>query len=383
MTDNFKSLNISDTLTEALSKQEITTPTAIQAMVIPRVIEKADVIAQSETGSGKTLAYLLPIFERFNEVNNQLQAIILVPTHELAIQVIRQAELLANNSLYKLKAQPLIGNVNIKNQIEKLKEKPQIVVGSPGRILELIKLKKLPAHTVKTIVIDEADKMLDKNNYDSVAAVIKCTQKDRQILLFSASVTDKTIDSAKGIMNNPELIRSQSKPTVPQGIEHIFVYAEQRDKIEALRKLVSILKPNKAMVFVNQGLENEKAVLKLRHHQYNAQGLHGSDDKLKRKKVIEDFKAGKLQLLITSDIASRGLHIDNIDCIFNLSMPEDYMDYLHRAGRTGRNNNPGLVVSIITGREAELIKGYKNKFELDIRGMEMYKGKLYALGNRK
>jgi superfamily II DNA/RNA helicase len=363
----------------ALQKEKITVPTDVQAQVIPLSLQNKDLIVQSQTGTGKTLAFLLPFFERLQPEKRETQAIILVPTHELAIQIQRQIERLSLNSGIKLLSAPIIGNVNIMRQIEKLKEKPQIIVGSSGRILELIKKRKISAHTVKTIIIDEADKMMDKSNYDAVKAVIDTTLRDRQLLLFSASISKETIATAKVLMKQPELIKIEGKTSIPTSIEHSFFIAEQRDKIEELVKLARILNPKKAMIFINKAFDNDVAVEKLKFHGFLAGNIYGEIDKFQRKTTLDDFKSGKLQFLIASDIAARGLQIDGITCVFNISMPEDPLDYLHRAGRTGRNGNQGKAVSIITAKELYLIKLYEKKFNINISGRKMFQGRIIDL----
>jgi superfamily II DNA/RNA helicase len=372
----FDNMNLNKSLIKALEIEKITIPTEIQRRVIPVALENKDVIAQSETGTGKTLAYLLPLYHKLNSLNREMQAIIMVPTHELAIQVQRQIERLSLNSEIKITATPIIGNVNIDRQIDKLKEKPHIIVGSPGRILELIKKKKIAAHTIKTIIIDEADRLMDDSNLEIVKGVIKSTLKERQLMIFSATISKETITRANEIMKEPELIRGEEKATVPDTIEHIYFVTEQRDKIEVLRKLIRMLEPKKAVVFVNQSEEIETVSAKLNYHGLKAESIHGTNFKLDRKKTMEDFRTGRLQLLIASDIAARGLQIEGITHIFNMSIPEDAKDYLHRAGRTGRNGNKGLAISIITERELPLIHMYEKSLNISITFKDMYMGKL-------
>lgn len=376
----FDSLGLRATLVDALKNEGITNPTDIQIKAIPQALNNRDLIVQSETGTGKTLAFLLPMFERLDFGKKEMQAIILVPTHELAIQILRQIERLAGNSDLKANAAPIIGNVNIDRQIEKLKEKPHIIVGSPGRILELIKKKKISAHTVKTIVIDEADRLMDDNNIEAVGAVIKSTLKERQLMMFSASITNDTIVKASALMKEPDIIRSSQSATVPEQIEHCFFVAEERDKIEVLRKLVRIMNPTKAIVFVSQGKEIEIMAEKLKYHGIKAESIHGASIKLDRKKTMEDFRSGKLQLLVSSDIAARGLHIEGVTHIFNLNIPENAKDYLHRAGRTGRNGKTGSAVSIVTEREVQLIKMYEKVLKISIAAKAMYKGEIIPAG---
>ena len=240
MVESFESMGLNTTLVDALKKENITEPTDIQKRVIPEVVKGKDIIAQSGTGTGKTLAYLLPLFGKLKAELKEMQAIILCPTHELAVQIIRQIERLSQNSEIKLRGATIIGNVNIDRQIEKLKEKPHIIVGTPGRILELIKKRKISAHTIKTIIIDEADRLMDENNVENVKAVIKSTLKERQIIACSATVP-KTVETAiLEQMKDGEVIRIEEKLSVPDTISHMYFLAEKRDKIEVLRKLVRL-----------------------------------------------------------------------------------------------------------------------------------------------
>ncbi|NLD46377.1 MAG: DEAD/DEAH box helicase [Clostridiaceae bacterium] len=375
MSGSFDATGLDPKLITALEKENITVPTDVQQRVIPEALKNRDIIAQSGTGTGKTLAYLLPLYEKLNASLKEMQAIILSPTHELAVQIMRQIERLSKNSGIDISGAAMIGNVNIDRQIEKLKERPNIIVGTPGRILELIKKRKITAHTIKTIIIDEADRLMDESNVEVVKAVIKSTLKERQLMAFSATMPEKTKVSLGGQMKEPVIILVEEKLSVPENITHLCFLAERRDKIEVLRKLVRILEPERAIVFVNnQGNEIEIFTSKLKYHGLNAEGIHGSSRKLDRKKTMEAFRAGKLQLLIASDIAARGLHIEGVTHIFNVNIPEDIKDYVHRAGRSGRNGNTGTVVSIATERELQFIKKCEKELGIHIAPKGMYKG---------
>lgn len=372
----FKELLQQDALVKALEVEKIIEPTKVQELVYPLIMEGKDVIAESETGSGKTLAYLLPIFEKYREIQRTNQVIILVPTHELAMQVHAQVERLEKNSGIALKSAVIIGNVNITRQIEKLKEKPQIIIGTAGRIHELIKKKKITAHTVKTIVIDEGDKLLNPDNIKGVEEVIKCTMRDRQLLVFSASVTKKTTQVATELMKEPTVVKTEKTQRIPSNIQHMYLVVERRDKIETLRKLTRVLKAKKAMIFINKVSDIEEATYKLVYQGLKAECLHGSNVKEDRKRVVEQFRTNKINYLIATDIAARGLHFDGIDTVFHVSIPEDEMEYLHRAGRTGRNGQPGRSVLIITKDELPLIKKFQKKFNINIVAKKLYQGKL-------
>lgn len=374
--DNFLKLNISENITKVLNKLRIITPTKIQTSAIPLIMEKNDVIAESETGSGKTLAYLLPLIEKINFEQTQNQFIILTPTHELAIQVNKVLNSLNEQGQIGITSAVIIGNVNIKRQIESLKQKPQFIIGSPGRILELIKLKKISAHTVKAIVIDECDRLLDLNNYDTVKSVIKTTLKERQLLMFSATITEEVIEKGRELMKDPKIIKEQSELKVNNNIDHVFLVCDRRDKTLVLRKLMAALKPKKAIAFINKTDEVEILTAKLKYHDLKADGIHGEFVKTERKKVMDEFKSGKINLLVASDIAARGLDIQGVTHVINIDIPEDMRDYLHRSGRTGRVKNKGLCISIVTYNEIEFIKKYEKAFGINIALKELYYGRL-------
>lgn len=384
MTETFESMGLNSTLVAALKKENITVPTDIQQKVIPEALKNKDVIAQSGTGTGKTLAYLLPIYEKVKADNKEMQAIVLCPTHELAVQIMRQIERLSQNSDIKLKGTTIIGNVNIDRQIDKLKERPHIIVGTPGRILELIKKRKISAHTVKTIVIDEADRLMDENNQENVKAIIKTTLKERQIIACSATIPKSVETELTAQMKEAEIIRTEEKISVPDNISHMYFLAEKREKIEALRKLVRILNPQKAIVFVNNSDSDiELFTAKLKYHGLKAEGIHGSGKKLERKKAMEDFRTGKIQILVASDIAARGLHIEGVTHIFNINIPEDIKAYVHRAGRSGRNGNSGMTVSIATEKEVQFIRKYEKELGIKIEPKSMFKGDIVEAKSNK
>ncbi|RPF47556.1 superfamily II DNA/RNA helicase [Hydrogenoanaerobacterium saccharovorans] len=373
---DFKALGLKDEIVKALAVQQIDKPTAIQEMAIPKLMENKDVVIQSETGSGKTLAYLLPLFAKQTAPSKTLQLLVLVPTQELAMQVHRQVEALAENSGVPLKSLVIFGNVNIKGQIEKLREKPQIIIGTCGRIIELIQKKKITAHTVNTIVIDEADKMLDKQNIEGVKAIRKAVMRDTQIVLVSASISEKTLEQAGMIAKEPELVKTADTFKIPEKIQHLYIVVQSREKLETLRKLISILHPQRTLVFINKPEEAEVAAAKLKYHKLDATFIHGTGNKQERQKAIADFSSGKVPLLIATDIAARGLHIEQVSAVFSISISDDPMDYLHRAGRTGRGESEGLSVSIVTQQELPLIKKCQRKFGIDMTEIVLREGKI-------
>ncbi|BEP29250.1 DEAD/DEAH box helicase [Helicovermis profundi] len=373
--NNFAKLNINEKIINGLKKENITIPTKIQSDSIADILEGNDVIAEAVTGSGKTLAFLLPSFEKIDTSSKELHTIVIVPTHELALQINNVIKALAKNSEFPVRSVLIIGQVNIKRQIEYLKAKPHIVVGTPGRILELIKLKKIKAHQTKTIVIDEADKMLSDNNMSTVKAIIKTTLRDRQVLAFSASISERTKERAREVMKEPKLI-SLTGEKINSDIKHIFVRAERRDKIDLLRKIIHALKHPKVIVFINRNEKVQEVVLKLSHHKIATVGIYGNAEKNERKQALDFFRNGRANVMVASDVGARGLDFKNVTHIINLDLPEDLNEYTHRVGRTGRNGKKGTAISIITSREEESMNiiEKRNKIELDER--IIYNGKL-------
>jgi len=376
MINTFDELGLDERLVEGLKKQGITEPTPIQADTIQLALENKDIVGQSPTGSGKTLAFLLPIFQRVDAGKRENQAIVLEPTHELVMQIENQAKLLSANSGIAVTSAAVIGEVNITRQIEKLREKPNIIIGSAGRVLELIKRRKINAQTVRTIVIDEGDRMLDEHNLGTVREVIKTTLRDRQLMIFSATIGEKTLSTVRELMKDPQVVRIEDRGKISPDIRHIYLVTEKRDKIEVLRKLAASIKPERAIVFINKSEELQLTAAKLKYHHLSACDISGSSAKEERKKALEGFRKGDIKLLVASDIAARGLDIKGVTHIFNLDLPEDPKGYLHRAGRTGRMGEPGMVVSIVTEREVPFLKKCERDLKIRIYEKIIVRGKV-------
>jgi superfamily II DNA/RNA helicase len=363
MSVSFKELGLSQRLVAALAVEQITEPTPIQVLVIPEVIKHLDLMVQSQTGTGKTLAYLLPLFEKLQPIR-EMQALVLVPTHELAVQILRQVERLSQNSDNKLTGAVIIGNVNIERQILKLREKPQIIIGTAGRVLQLIRKKKIAAHTIKTIVVDEADRLFDAKNSQIITDVIKTTPRDRQMILVSATISARTIETTKSITKDPRFLKADTSNNIPNTIEHRFVTTTYANKIDRLRKLIFHMKAAKSLVFVNTANEIKKIVSELKYHGVKVGSLHGDDNKMDRKATMEKYSSGKLTVLIASDIAARGIDMKDVTHVFNVDMPDTVDGYLHRVGRTGRSGKAGVAISIVTSQEREVLQKHEKALGL-------------------
>ena len=377
MNKSFNELNINQSIVMALKKQNITTPTGIQETSIPFALENKDIIAEAHTGTGKTLAFLIPIFEKINLEKREMQAIILAPTHELVVQIESQIKLLATNSHMDIKSLSIMGESNIEKQIKKLKEiKPHIIVGSPGRILDLIKKRKITAHTIKTIVLDEADNLLSKNKPTIIKDIIKSTMKDRQLMFFSASINKETLNLAKTLVKEVEIIKIENKSEINPRIEHICILGSLRDRFENLRKLLAAEQPKRAIVFVNNNTELRQINEKLQYHKVKSTAIYGNASKEERQRALDAFRRGKCNVLVSSDLSARGLDIPEVSHIISLDFPVNPDEYLHRAGRTARGDNSGVSVCLITNKDIEILQSYEKAFGIEFTVKKLYGGKL-------
>ena len=375
--NNFKELNLNENIISGLGKQGITIPTEIQAISIPEILNNRDVIGEAHTGSGKTLAFLAPLFEKIDTSKKELQVLILAPTRELVMQIEKQCKLLATNSELPVTALSIIGDVNMDKQVKKLKEiKPNIIVGSPGRVRDLILKKKIKAHTIKTIVLDEGDNLLDNTHAKTVGDIIKTTMRDRQLLIFSATVSGKALEIAKGLMKDPVIFKNEKKASLNPNIEHMYIEVDERDKPEVLRKLIAAVEPEKAIVFINRGYDVEMIADKLNYHHKNAFAMRKRITKEQRQQALESFRNGKINILVSSDISARGLDITDITHIINLDFPANANEYLHRAGRTARGSASGTTISLVTSKDFRALKMYGREFNIDIKEKELSHGEL-------
>lgn len=367
---------LDERLVKGLDRCGIKELTQIQKECLGPALEEKNIIGCSGTGTGKTFAYLLPVIMK-NIENKGLYAVILAPTKELSIQICSQINLISNQSGIPITAAALFGGVNKQRQLQTLKSKPNIVVGTYQRIYELIKDKKISVHQVNTFIIDEADKLLTKDNFDDIMALRKCCMRDIQFMLFSASVDDNTKKYASELTAIEFVnIFTNEKIVIPTNIQHIYFVVERRDRIEMTRKVIKALKNTHCMIFANSKYDTEEITQKLAYHNYNAACLHAKCDKNVRRQIIDGFRKGSLDYLICSDIAARGLDFRNVNAVINIGLPEKPVDYLHRAGRCGRDGSDAMCVSIITESELKTIQSIRKTFAVNINQKKLYKGQI-------
>ncbi len=353
-----------------LDDRNITTPTEIQENSINIISTGVDTIFQASTGTGKTLAYLLPIIRNIDNSIKTPQSIILTPTHELASQVYNQLYYLCKNENIEISL--LIGGANINRQVQKLKSKPKIIVGTTGRILDLVKMKKLKMHTIKTVVIDEFDRMLSKKNIDGVQKVLKCVMRNTQIVMCSASTDDKTLSIAKSLCKENLKFIEINKNEIPITVKHSHFVCDRRKKFETVRKFINRERVPKALVFVNNETNYDELVQKFLYHGISANYISGDDKPQERKNKLHNFRIGKTKVLLTTDLLSRGLDIQNLYYVINYNLPEDAEIYQHRAGRVGRAGDVGFCVSFIEASQYSILKKLEKNLNIDFNKCNVY-----------
>jgi superfamily II DNA/RNA helicase len=371
----FEQLGLVAPLVRGLAAQHITAPTPIQQRSIPVLLQKRDVYVCSATGTGKTLAYLLPMFQTIDVRQKNIQAMVLAPTHELAMQIFRQAKQLADASDMGVRPLALIGGVAVKRQLEGLKHKPHLIVGSTGRIRHLMDLKKIKGHTITTVVVDEADRLLCGDSTAAVRQLISSTSRARNLVFVSATMQRESLGEVKDLA--PEVVEMRINANeVSPTIDHQYLVCEEREKGDVVRKLMHALNPSRAIGFVHKNRTAEIMGDRLRHHKVLVADIHGAHDKLTRQRSINALQTGKVHLLLASDVAARGLDISNVTHVFNVDMPSSSKDYLHRVGRTGRAGARGHALSLVTPQEVRLVERFRKELGIAMHEVCLSRGTL-------
>lgn len=373
-TASFTAIGIEEDFAARLSDFGINAPSPVQEQTIPLLLAGKDVLAASQTGTGKTLAYLLPLLQGINPDKREVQKVILAPTQELAMQILREAERYGEHR--GIRAMGLIGGAAIKRQIDKLREHPQLVVGTPGRIRELIGLRKLKMHEVSTIVIDEADQMFQLSGAGEVTKIVSSALRTRQLVMLSATIGPETRALAAREMKNPAEVGIDPGVMTARGLEHHYVVAEERNKIDMLRRVLRHYNPERAIVFVNATEDIAEVQAKLEHLGLTAAALYGDADKVTRSHVLSRFRDGKFRVLVASDVAARGLDIENLPLVVSYDPAFDSEHYVHRAGRTGRMGRKGLSVTIVTEQQTFIMRKFARELDIELTEREMFAGKV-------
>jgi len=377
---SFSALAVSESLVSRLAQLHITVPTAVQSQVIPVIQSGHHVLFQSETGTGKTFAYLLPLLQNLENnppADENVQILITAPTYELASQIKTAVQ-----SISPVKTALFIGGSPIKRQIETLKEKPRIVIGNPARLVELIHLKKLKIQHIASAVLDEADRLITKDTVQETETLLSLLPKEVQIIACSATITEKTKQNLCGMFSSLSFVQQTDTVMLPpenilkSRITHWALYAERRDKIDALRQFLAAEKPVKALVFTSRPDQVDNIITKLTYKKVNCAGLYAKAGKMERKNAIDRFRNGKCTVLVTSDLAARGLDIPGISHIIQMDLPSDDEFFIHRAGRTARAGSTGINIVIGDEYEMEKYAALEKRLGIIVHPKQLYQGKI-------
>ncbi|MGZ7066757.1 MAG: DEAD/DEAH box helicase [Methanobacterium sp.] len=351
----FFELEISEEIKKAIKDMGFEEATPIQSLTIPPILDGKDVTGQAQTGTGKTAAFGIPILEMINPENKKLQAVIICPTRELAIQVAEELRRLSNY-MKKISVLPIYGGQPIERQIKGLKKGVQIIIGTPGRVMDHMRRGTLHMDHVSIIVLDEADEMLDMGFREDIEYILEYMPEKRQTLLFSATMPPKILNLTKKFQENPKFVKVVHKEmTVPE-IEQIYFEVKEKMKLELLSRLIDIYNPKLSLVFCNTKRRVDALVTHLQVRGYLVEGLHGDMTQNQRDRVMGKFRNGQTEILVATDVAARGIDVEDIEAVFNYDVPNDDEYYVHRIGRTARAGRTGRAFTFVSGKEIYQLK---------------------------
>jgi len=368
MISKFTELGISEDIAKAIEDMGWSEPTPIQTAAVPIGLDGMDMFAQAQTGTGKTGVFGSIILQMTEPKQKLPSAIILVPTRELANQVAEQLEQLAKYTGHE--SVPIYGGASIEVQIKKLEKGSDIIVGTPGRVMDMINRGVLNLSKIKIMVLDEADRMLDMGFIEDIEFILSSMPKDRQTMLFSATMPEDIKRLAGDYMIRPKEISVSQDEVVLDLTKQFFISVGRRNKSWALTRILDIDKP-KAIIFCQTKKMVDILDERLTDHGYKVKAIHGDMPQAKREKVLKDFKEDKIEILIATDVAARGLDIDDISYVINYDMPEEVDTYIHRIGRTGRAGKEGVAISFVTSEEEYLVREFELRTEMSILKREV------------
>ncbi|MDA8849517.1 DEAD/DEAH box helicase [Flavobacteriaceae bacterium] len=367
----FKSLGLNAELLKAVEKLGFETPTDVQDKVIPILLEQdTDLVALAQTGTGKTAAFGFPMLQRIDSTNRRTQGLILSPTRELCIQITNDM-VVYGKAIKGVNVVAIYGGANIQEQANKIKRGAQIVVATPGRLKDMIKRRLVDISAIKYCVLDEADEMLNMGFYEDIKDILTHTPNDKNSWLFSATMPPEVNRIAKKFMNNPQEITVGTKNSSAKNIEHQYFIVPGRERYAALRAVVSMNTDIFGVVFCRTKIETQKVADKLIQDGYKAAAIHGDLSQNQRDIVMQSFRKKRIQLLVATDVAARGIDVDDITHVINYQLPDETEVYTHRSGRTGRAGKKGTSIIFVTKSDRRKIKSIENKLQTKLSEIQM------------
>ncbi len=346
----FEDLQINDDIKRAVLEMGFEEPSPIQAQSIPVILSGKDVIGQAQTGTGKTAAFSIPLLEMINPEDKSLQAVVLCPTRELAIQVSSEIRKIGKY-MHGIKTLPVYGGQPIDRQIKSLKGGVQVVIGTPGRVIDHINRRTLKLDNVKMVMLDEADEMLDMGFREDIEMILSKTPEERQTTFFSATMPKGILELTKRYQKDPVHIKVVRKELTVPNIKQYYIETRSSNKLEVLCRLVDVYNPKLSVVFTNTKKGADELVSDLQARGYFADALHGDLKQTQRDIVMDKFRNGTIDILVATDVAARGIDVDDVEAVFNYDLPQDEEYYVHRIGRTGRAGRNGISFSFVFGKD--------------------------------
>ncbi len=363
--EEFKALGLDDTIIDAIARKGFETPSAIQRLTIPQLLaDECDIIAQAQTGTGKTAAFGLPLIQMLEARHTVPQAIVLVPTRELALQV--TGELQSFNTS-QLTIAPIYGGASIEEQLRRLRRGVDIVVGTPGRILDHIRRTTLDLSQISHLILDEADEMLNMGFIEDIEEIMREMTSPHRVLLFSATMPDRIRALAEGFMQEPQLLKVESQTLTTELTNQIYFEVREGDKLDALTRIIDVEPDFYGIVFGRTKVSVDEIAAKLIERGYSAEGLHGDISQGMREKILGKFRSRAVNILVATDVAARGIDISNLTHVINYSLPQDSESYVHRIGRTGRAGNQGTAITFISPSEMRQFGFLRRDINADIK----------------
>ena len=345
----FYEFGLSNTVIRATTSMGFEEATSIQELAIPIAMEGRDIIGQAQTGTGKTAAFGIPMIEKCSSEQGPIQGLIITPTRELAVQVAEEINTIGQ--FKKIKALPIYGGQDIERQIKSLKNRPQIIVATPGRLMDHMRRKLIRLQNVAIVVLDEADEMLNMGFREDIENILIDVPAERQTMLFSATMPQPILDLARRFMREPEFIRIKAMEITVPNTDQYYYQVHEKEKFDALCRLLDLHSPEAAIVFARTKRRVDELLEALMKRGYSAEAIHGDLTQAKRDSVMRKFKNMSTEILVATDVAARGLDIGSVTHVYNFDIPQDAENYVHRIGRTGRLGKPGIAATFVSHRE--------------------------------